>query len=161
MSLVERALADRLLPYEASRAERLAIRSDAQALCSARLCAVSYAAALSTRDWTYVVRLEIPARPRPLKIGTSVAPFGRLQSLQTGTPFDVSLIVAVPGVLVPERVLHKLFESDRIRGEWFKPARRLWRLVNDLRAFEALQRRQFNNWRNDLVAVADELGVER
>ncbi|WP_435844243.1 GIY-YIG nuclease family protein [Streptomyces griseoluteus] len=52
-----------------------------------------------------------------VKIGTSADPEGRLRSLQTGQPVELSLLWTCDGDY--ERALHARFAEYRIRGEWF------------------------------------------
>lgn len=64
---------------------------------------------------TYVIGIE----GSPLvKIGyTSVKPRERCQALQTGLPFDLTLLWSTPGEY--ETRLHDMFAEHRVRGEWF------------------------------------------
>lgn len=58
----------------------------------------------------------------PIKIGSSVQPFFRLLSLQTGNHRPLELLGLFPD---PEKcwesVLHRQFDDIRISGEWFLP----------------------------------------
>lgn len=64
---------------------------------------------------TYVIGIE----GSPLvKIGyTSVKPHERCQALQTGLPFDLTLLWSTRGDF--ETQLHDMFAEHRVRGEWF------------------------------------------
>lgn len=64
---------------------------------------------------TYVIGIE----GSPLvKIGyTSVKPHERRGALQTGLPFELTLLWSIPGDF--ESQLHDMFEEYRVRGEWF------------------------------------------
>lgn len=64
---------------------------------------------------TYVIGIE----GSPLvKIGyTSVTPHERRGALQTGLPFELTLLWSAPGDF--ETQLHDMFEEYRVRGEWF------------------------------------------
>lgn len=52
------------------------------------------------------------------KIGFSQNPKYRERTLQAQKP-SISLIASYPGTLADEAYLHREFEGDRIRGEWF------------------------------------------
>lgn len=79
-----------------------------------------------------------PARPQgrvyfvqagehgPIKIGwTRGDPAARIASLQTGNPFRLILLVAVPGSVEDEASLHLRFDRIRMTGEWFQPTSEL------------------------------------
>ena len=55
------------------------------------------------------------------KIGQTTMPKGRLNSLQTGCPFDLSIEYAmqVKDMNESERQIHIQYEGKRMRGEWF------------------------------------------
>ncbi len=58
-----------------------------------------------------------------LKIGkTSKSAFGRLRDLQTGSPHPLSLLcyIETDKHTELERELHRCFQKERVRGEWFK-----------------------------------------
>lgn len=54
-----------------------------------------------------------------VKIGVSDAPRRRVDDLQTGSPFELRLIHAIPGDMKLERLLHYAFRGQHFRGEWF------------------------------------------
>ena len=56
-----------------------------------------------------------------IKIGFSVDPTGRAAALQTGSPLDIRLILAVRKHKKYERDLHRRFRELRVSGEWFRP----------------------------------------
>ncbi|MFE7529119.1 GIY-YIG nuclease family protein [Kitasatospora sp. NPDC057542] len=56
---------------------------------------------------------------RPVKIGRSVDPTGRLSSLQAGSPVELRLLATFPGGPRLEKHLHACFARQRIHGEWF------------------------------------------
>lgn len=64
---------------------------------------------------TYVIGIE----GSPLvKIGyTSVKPEERRGALQTGLPYELTLLWSTPGDF--ETQLHDMFAEHRVRGEWF------------------------------------------
>lgn len=56
-----------------------------------------------------------------VKIGwTSGLARYRLDSLQTGCPENLDLLVSRPGSRADERALHRKFAAHHIRGEWFR-----------------------------------------
>ncbi|MEW2463120.1 GIY-YIG nuclease family protein [Microbacterium sp. NPDC047426] len=56
---------------------------------------------------------------RQVKIGLSDAPTRRATALQTGSPVQLLVILAIPGGPVLERMLHDYFKAYRTHGEWF------------------------------------------
>lgn len=44
---------------------------------------------------------------------------GRLMSLQTASPFKLSILKTINGDHIQEKLIHKKFRKYRIRGEWF------------------------------------------
>lgn len=62
------------------------------------------------------------------KIGVSNAPIARLATLQTGFPYDLNLLWAVPGSFQEEKALHNALGDFHLRGEWFDPI--VFSLVN-------------------------------
>lgn len=65
-----------------------------------------------------------------IKIGYSKDPQARLRELQTGYPDTLTILLMIPGTEALESVIHKRFESLRLRGEWFRPDQRL---IDDIR----------------------------
>lgn len=57
-----------------------------------------------------------------VKIGYSAQPYRRLSQLGTLRPgrFSLRIIGWMPGSIDTERWLHKKFQSDRDKGEWFR-----------------------------------------
>ena len=55
------------------------------------------------------------------KIGVSTYPGDRLEALQTANPMKLSLrfAIAIPNESAIERYLHKKYQKQNIRGEWF------------------------------------------
>lgn len=59
----------------------------------------------------------------PVKIGFSRFPENRLQELQNAHHSRLRIIGLIPdGSRADEKKLHREFESQRLRGEWFLPA---------------------------------------
>src|SRR5690554_456689 len=54
------------------------------------------------------------------KVGYSTQPQRRLISLQTGSPYQLSMIGYVPATIQQERELHALLAPWRVAGEWFQ-----------------------------------------
>ena len=59
-----------------------------------------------------------------IKIGVASDLAKRLETLQTGNPFELKVLATIPcsseqHAYDLERRMHKLFASKRIRGEWF------------------------------------------
>lgn len=54
-----------------------------------------------------------------VKIGSSIEPHARLGEIQWGCPLLLKLEAILPGGCEEEFRLHRWFEDDRIRGEWF------------------------------------------
>ena len=54
-----------------------------------------------------------------VKIGYTENINSRLAQLQTGTPYELSVALLIPGSLEDEGELHKAFIDDKVRGEWF------------------------------------------
>ena len=57
----------------------------------------------------------------PVKVGyTTQEPKERLRALQTGSPIKLRLIGYCEGTKKGEAILHRVFGSLRMEGEWFK-----------------------------------------
>lgn len=55
-----------------------------------------------------------------IKIGYSSNPEQRLKELQVGNPHKLKLVNTMPGDSKTELSLHKLYDSKRVHGEWFR-----------------------------------------
>lgn len=55
-----------------------------------------------------------------IKIGTSIDPDGRKESLQTASPKKLHVQAVLEGSYKTEKGLHELFDHIRVRGEWFR-----------------------------------------
>lgn len=55
----------------------------------------------------------------PVKIGVSIHPERRLQSIQTGNPRKLAILWTGPGDQAEEQRLHRQFADFRVAGEWF------------------------------------------
>jgi len=56
-----------------------------------------------------------------VKIGFSADPTERIRALQTGSPYEIHFIGAVPARQALEKLFHVRFEHIRHQGEWFRP----------------------------------------
>jgi hypothetical protein len=65
----------------------------------------------------------------PIKIGCSVMPMRRLQTLDVWSPFPLELIAAAEGANCHERALHFMFREHLCHGEWFASTPELERLI--------------------------------
>jgi hypothetical protein len=65
----------------------------------------------------------------PIKIGFSDRPDERLAALSTGSPVPLRLLGQMRGNRGLEQALHRKFEEDRVRREWFHPSGALLQYV--------------------------------
>lgn len=72
-----------------------------------------------------------------IKIGVSTDVMRRLASLQTANSARLTLLLIMPGTEEDEQELHRLFADERLRGEWFRPSRRLLRFIDECRQLAA------------------------
>lgn len=56
-----------------------------------------------------------------IKIGVAVQPVDRLRQLQIGNVRKLELVDWAPATARLEEFFHRLLDSHRIRGEWFRP----------------------------------------
>jgi hypothetical protein len=74
-----------------------------------------------------------------VKIGFTSKPIEqRLRLLQTGNPNPLAILALAPGAPVEEHRLHRRFDSDRYRREWFKPSPALLDYIDGVKATGAL-----------------------
>jgi hypothetical protein len=71
----------------------------------------------------------------PIKIGLAMEPLKRLATLQTGHPRPLRLLRAVAGTARHERDVHMMFFKEHLRGEWFKPSKRLISYIENAEDF--------------------------
>lgn len=73
-----------------------------------------------------------------VKIGTARDPRRRFEALRAGIPGSAKLYYATPGGRHLERELHRLFQADRIRGEWFVYSKKIreWIEADEARRIE-------------------------
>lgn len=55
-----------------------------------------------------------------IKIGFSKRPSKRVEGLQTGAPYRISVVHTVPGGRSAEKGLHERFAAQRVWREWFR-----------------------------------------
>lgn len=58
----------------------------------------------------------------PIKIGCSVSPDGRRESLKLWVPFPLEILAEIEGDFALERRFHAAFEQSHIGREWFHPS---------------------------------------
>lgn len=76
-----------------------------------------------------------------IKIGKSTYKSlpSRLSSLQTGNHRILELIGILDGVKYSEAKLHKLFEKDRVRGEWFTYSEEIKQYLNSIKTSQLIK----------------------
>jgi hypothetical protein len=82
----------------------------------------------------------------PIKIGWTGwcrGPESRLRNLQGANAYRLRLLAATPADVKAERRLHRIFEADRLEGEWFRLSRDLIMVCRAIREWpdtmEAMQ----------------------
>jgi hypothetical protein len=68
----------------------------------------------------------------PIKIGCSVVPTDRLKAFMSWSPFDLELLVTIPGGRDLEKNIHECFADLHLRHEWFVADRRLSAAIDAL-----------------------------
>lgn len=74
----------------------------------------------------YFVQVE---NDGPIKIGFAADIHKRISELQIANPYELSLIGCMRGDKEKEKRLHKKFVKYWIRGEWFKPGKKLLKYI--------------------------------
>src|SRR5262245_47451650 len=67
-----------------------------------------------------VIYFILDRRSAAMKIGVAADPSSRLVDLQIGNANPLELVGAIPGDLMIESALHRVFAERCIRGEWFR-----------------------------------------
>lgn len=72
-----------------------------------------------------MARVQDDGLAPPVKIGIARNPYTRIQSIQTATPFPITLacVVTAPSrkaAIATEAYMHKLFKKEHLHGEWFQ-----------------------------------------
>jgi hypothetical protein len=75
----------------------------------------------------------------PIKIGYGMDVTGRLNNLQTGSPWPLMLLFSVPGSIGTEREFQRTTSMAPIRGEWFMPNDAFHMLLDAMRQRERNQ----------------------
>jgi hypothetical protein len=70
----------------------------------------------------------------PIKIGYTKDIAERIRALQTGYPDTLKLLLAIPGNVAKEQLLHLEFKEYRLHGEWFKPVKKVLDKIAELEA---------------------------
>lgn len=73
----------------------------------------------------------------PIKIGYTTDLLSRMDTLQTGSPYKLNLVLCFQGFVTTERELHAKFRKDRMRGEWFAPSEELMTFIEEKREWLA------------------------
>ena len=69
-----------------------------------------------------------------MKIGRSTNAKERLSALQIGNPHQLKLVLELPKLGFLERDLHRLFDEDRVHGEWFTITPKMNKAIAALRS---------------------------
>ena len=72
----------------------------------------------------------------PVKIGYATNIDKRLIGLQTACPYELKVLLGIPGGYECETALHMHFYDERMHGEWFSQTRKIKRLIRKLSQFE-------------------------
>lgn len=63
----------------------------------------------------------------------------RLQTLQTGTPYELRLLGALWGDRLTEKQIHNMFKPSHIRGEWFNYSKELEDFISESWDFSVIE----------------------
>lgn len=67
--------------------------------------------------WLYFVLCRTTNR---VKIGVANNPMSRFRSIQCGSPTDLTIVGLIWGPRTNEKMLHRKFRDNWVRGEWFE-----------------------------------------
>jgi hypothetical protein len=67
-----------------------------------------------------------------VKIGFASNPHRRVQELGTGNHNEIFLYDSFPSYQAAEKLLHRRFKADRVRGEWFRFSNDIEEFLEDL-----------------------------
>lgn len=84
-----------------------------------------------TPDHIYFIRADIGSSAYPIKIGTTHDVKIRLSSLQSGSPYNLSLLGVISGGRVRESEIHSKFNYLKVSGEWFRSHPDLLKFIKD------------------------------
>jgi hypothetical protein len=90
-----------------------------------------YAEAQGTAT-TFLYAIQADAPSGPIKIGVAIRPEARLEQLQIGCPYPLTLVASIPATVRIERQIHKHLAPHRKAGEWFAPDAPVLELVAEL-----------------------------
>jgi hypothetical protein len=69
----------------------------------------------------------------PIKIGYTEKPIKeRLSQLQMANHLELKLLWHIKGSLEKEKIIHNHFKEERLRGEWFNPAKKILTFINNI-----------------------------
>jgi hypothetical protein len=82
----------------------------------------------------YVYFIKTEALPPMVKIGKARSPEDRMATLQTGCPYELILLGTVScrsdmHADAAEKRLHRHFQAERTRGEWFRYTDKVARII--------------------------------
>jgi hypothetical protein len=80
-----------------------------------------------------------------VKIGCAYNPHQRLERLQTMSPCLLVLEAVLKGSHAEERAIHKLFDDERVRGEWFEITDEIERVITANPAPKKLTRQEMSD----------------
>ena len=69
----------------------------------------------------------------PIKIGSAVNVKRRLSVLQVGNPEPLRVIATLFGNVGFEKRLHRQFQIDKIREEWFRPSSTILNYIQNIK----------------------------
>ncbi len=79
---------------------------------------------------TFIYVIGAQRQRAPVKIGISTEPAKRLDTLRTSHHEELFILAQGPGGRSEEQGLHRMFASERMRGEWFKRSNGIINLIN-------------------------------
>lgn len=120
-----------LLERRAAQDRRVAAYSAMRLDFAGKLQACWHLLAESEEDGQLVYFLRM-GEDGPVKIGISSDVKKRVKTLQTAIPYELKLLGAIPGGARAEAFLHQLFDSYRLKGEWFTADPVLLSFLTDL-----------------------------
>jgi hypothetical protein len=83
--------------------------------------------AINTPVYTYFIKAK---KMSAIKVGITTCVLQRLTALQTASPYKLKLMGYINGDR--EKEIHKIFEKDRLHGEWFSETQELVNFIKNL-----------------------------
>lgn len=74
----------------------------------------------------------------PIKVGISQDPDERLKQIQTANPYKINFLFSFISDYAIENYIKENFKDTLLRGEWYKPSKKLLTLIKNLRIGKAL-----------------------